>query len=170
MAKGSGSTRQGNSSSPRGIGNSSQTAARAMEEGLKRSLADDRERVIENLKETRRTGEVGKLVNEEIDRAINNTEEALKKMESVNNIAEINEADSYLGNRLRSIVARLSIEADRHEWNSNYATGRRIRTLNNAADALRQTAYEITQIVDNRYGSDSLSQMFEVFRSQNRWK
>ena len=148
MAKGNGSTRQGNSSSPRGIGNSSQTAARAMEEGLKRSLADDRERVIENLKETRRTGEVGKLVNEEINRAIN----------------------SYLGNRLRSIVARLSIEADRHEWNSNYATGRRIRTLNNAADALRQTAYEITQIVDNRYGSDSLSQMFEVFRSQNRWK
>ena len=165
MAKGNGGTRASNAASKK-VGSN---VERALEEGLKRSMANERESTIEALKQNIRTGTVGNLINSEIQRAIDRTNSALEEMEKVSNIKEVNEAGEKLGNNLRSVVARLSVEADRLEWNSNYATGRSIRTHQTAADALRQVAYEITQISERNYNNSNLVQLWEVYRSQNKW-
>lgn len=165
MAKGNGGTRVTNTA-PR---ERRPNVERALEEGLKRSMTNERESTIDALKQNISTGAVGNLVNSEIQRAIDRTDSALEEMEKVSNIKEVNEAGEKLGSKLRSVVARLSVEADRIEWNSNYATGRSIRTHQTAAGVLRQVAYEISQISERNYNNSNLAQLWEVYRSQNKW-
>lgn len=166
MGKSNGGTRKSSSNSPKGLSNTSTIEAKIA--SIKADFVSGREEAIADIKAYRAQGKVGQMVNAEIDRAIEQAENALRLYESVNSVQEVNEVDDKVGTELKRIASRLDDMARTHQANANDATGRVKNTSERAASALYMAAHNVRN-ASNYAPNSILARLWELYRSQNKW-
>ena len=109
------------------------------------------------------------MVNAEIDRAMKETEEVLKMYESVASVSDVNDVDTRVGVELNKIAYRLDDKARTQQANADDAKGMTKRVYENAASALFMAGHNVRN-ASNYVTTTPLSRLYEIFRSQNKWK
>ena len=170
MGKGNGTSRASSSNSPKGISEVGGGEIASQEKSIKAGFAEKRQTISDDLDRLRNEkGVVGKLVNKEINSAIDKAEDALKMFEEVQSVQDTYFVHEKVGKELRSAAYRLMDLAQTHEANAYDATGKAKNTYSKAATALRQAAYEIGESI-KQYGYDDFAKLEDIYRSQNKWK
>lgn len=166
MGKGNGGTRFSSSNSPRGL---SDTFSKE-EASIKESFAQGRENSIKEIENYRESGKAGELVNKEIDKAIGEVREALKKYEDISSVEGTYWTQSEVHKELGRIAWQLNDKARTQEANANDATNGQIKkTFTKAANALGMAAWLIGR-ADGYITNEALGKLESGYRVQNKWK
>ena len=144
--------------------------AKKQEASIKSGLTSARETFILTLKGELISGKAGSYANKYIVEAATDVDDALKMVESVNSVSEVNSVQAAVYSRATKAAAKLDDMAKTMEANADDATNAAVRkTYNKAATALRMASFDIRTQIKSNYANDELSQLDDLYRKQKKW-
>ncbi len=144
--------------------------AKKQEASIKQGLTTARENFIFTLKGELLPGKAGSYANKYIIDAANDVDDALKMVESVKSVSDVNSVQSALYKRAKDAEYKLDDMAKTMEANADDATNAAVRkTYNKAATALRMAAFGIRSQIKSTYANSELIQLEDLFKAQKKW-